>query len=152
LIESIHNDQGADPRVTRAFHNKATGAILDVSRIYIRYVDPIFLITLLGFGGMIAMVVGLYTLIREERQAKWKYVPLSVLGLLPLIELLAKPPISFPLKIVLFISLCLFLIYFGINKVKERFIPVFIGYILLGLLTIWWNSVFSPQLLSVCLK
>lgn len=152
LIESIHNDVGSQLLIVRLFHNKLLGSIIDIYRSYVLFWDPRFLISIFGFVGLCLFVSGVYYSVKNKKEYRWLRGVLVVLLLLPLVEIVFYPHIAFIAKTLIFIIPFIIFQFFGALKLIQKSVWFAVVFVLLVVVSLWWNSVYTPILLEFCVK
>lgn len=151
LEEAIHNDVNVPLFWVRFFHNKLTFFVLDVFRRWLMFWDIRFLLSYLLPTGIFGLAYGILNLLKTKKSYFLWFV--SYLIFLSLTEVIFAPRFNFLLKILFLLFPLQIFSLFGwwwflkTNKIKALFLA-------LGLLlmTIWWQRVFSNELMNFCVK
>lgn len=155
LVGLIHNDQGQSLFIVRLFHNKV-GVFLDLFfRYYLKFWDDRFLLNLLSVVGFIGIVLGIWYLMAGNfKNKKYLWVFFIFLLVLPLVEIIFQPIVSFEYKIILltlpFQIFSLFGIWQFLGKSRNNLRVLLI--ISLIFLSIWWMSILNPDIYLYCVK
>lgn len=151
LIESIHTDSGVPVTLVRVFHNKFVGAIIDIFHNYLQYWDIRFLVSLVGFPVCLLALVGIYIYLRKQKKEVLSSLIVLLFLLVPILSIMLKSFIPYPLLLIIY-SFTLF--SFALNGVtalpQTNKVLIFI---VLGLfVSIWWVSVYTPDILEFCIQ
>lgn len=150
LDNLVHNDTGLPFVLIRFYHNKIAQSAISIFSSYLRFWDVKFLVNLFLPIGIFGLVWGfLYGLKTRMIQI------LSLLILiLPLVEILFKPLLYFPIKIIAFSLPLLIISLFGISvflRDKRGKSPYLVVVVIL-LLSTWWLFAMPKDLGTFCLK
>lgn len=66
LQDLIHNDTGMPVLITRIFHNKITVFLEVITRVYLQYFNPAFLVQIFSLPGLAGLIYGLSLLLKKE--------------------------------------------------------------------------------------
>lgn len=87
LQEAVTMDGGQNPLLTRFFHNKLLFYTTNLTQCYLKYFQPAFLVSLIGFFGFFLLVFWVYLIFVKKRKFMSNYVILIPL-IIPLLYLL----------------------------------------------------------------
>lgn len=144
--------EGMPTQLVRLFHNKLIQISIDSLRLYFQFWDVRFESNWLSIIGYFSIFAGFYYIISNKKKKIYHWLALTLLAVLPCIEIFINPPISLFLKsIYLWLPFCLFSLY-GIYQFvthgnrKKRVILVFI----LLILSIWWLWILPHTIVNYC--
>lgn len=149
MVEAIHTDSQTPLFFVRFFHNKLTGSLIDVFRSYVLYYDVRFLLSLVGFTGFICALAGVYYLL-VERKHKLLYVFLMLFFVFPFLSIFFRSIIPYQVWLIGFSLIVSVLSIYGIYRLKWNtwLLSVFV---LSLLVTIWYQSIYTPLVLRFCM-
>ncbi len=151
LVGEVNNDQGAGILLTHIFHNKPIFFTAQFLQDYLQFFDVRFLIQFISLTGVAGLLFGFWYVVRNKK-TKYSLTLLTVLLLLPLVEIFFSPHLPFILRsIMLGISYQAFSLFgwYHILDRQQKKRRLFLLFLIL-LLSIWYLFVFYQQISDYC--
>ena len=147
----IHADTGVPLLLTRIVHNKISVTAIEFFRHYAYFWDVRFLLPLLSPIGVFSVIAGIWYLANSKIQRGKKIAIFIILLGMPIVEMVVKPQLPFPVRIILLSLPLIVLSGYGIfhffNRTNRAKIAWFVT---VALLSIWWYYVFHNEFAIFC--
>ncbi len=149
----IHNDINTPLILVRFYHNKIILFLTSVYTSFLLFWDIKFLVNLVLLTGVVGLFCGFWY-VRTILDSGWfPKLIFTLMVIFPLSEIILKPAVGFPLKIVLYSLPFGLYSLLGMEKFMEEknSQKTYIFVILVILFTVWWQIVLPRDFRNYCI-